>query len=121
MFGFQKLDVYRCATEFLSLSAPLADRTPRGYHALADQLRRAALSIPLNIAEGSGKFERDAKRFYAIARGSALECAAIIDAIEMVAKGTVMGREAEVGREQEFERGRELLDRVVAMLTVMVR
>jgi four helix bundle protein len=112
MFGFQNLDVYRCATEFLALSVPLTARPPRGYAALTDQLRRAALSIPLNIAEGSGKFERDARRFYAIARGSALECAAIIDALAVVGMAV---------REEEIARGRELLDRVVAMLTVMVR
>jgi four helix bundle protein len=48
---------------------------------MADQLRRASLSIPLNIAEGSGKSTGpDQRRFYAIARGSAIQCAAIIDA-----------------------------------------
>jgi four helix bundle protein len=111
MFGFQKLDAYRCATQFLAFATPLGDRVPRGYSSLADQLRRAALSVPLNIAEGSGKFDRDAKRFYAIARGSALECAAILDALEAVG----------IERSGELENGRELLDRVVAMLTVMVR
>ena len=111
MFGFQKLDAYRCATQFLAFATPLADRVPRGYSSLCDQLRRAALSVPLNIAEGSGKFDRDAKRFYAIARGSALECAAILDAMESV--GIEGGGQLEVGR--------ELLERVVAMLTVMVR
>jgi four helix bundle protein len=111
MFGFQKLDVYQCATRFLALSAPLAERAPRGYGSLADQLRRAALSIPLNIAEGSGKFNKDARRFYAIARGSALECAAILDAFESLA----------VAAAQELTAARELLDRIVAMLTVLLR
>lgn len=111
MFGFQKLDVYQCATRLLALSAPLAERAPRGYGSLADQLRRAALSIPLNIAEGSGKFDKDARRFYAIARGSALECAAILDAFESLA----------VASAQELAAARELLDRIVAMLTVLLR
>jgi four helix bundle protein len=52
MFGFQKLDVYRCAVTFLGVASTLAERVPRGHSALADQLRRAALSVPLNIAEG---------------------------------------------------------------------
>lgn len=53
---------------------------PPRYAAMADELRRASLSIPLNIAEGSGKSTGpDQRRFYAIARGSAMECAAIID------------------------------------------
>ena len=48
---------------------------------MAEQLRRASLSIPLKIAEGSGKSTGpDQRRFYTIARGSAMECAAIIDA-----------------------------------------
>ena len=55
MFGFQKLDVYRCAVTFLGVASTLAERVPRGRSALADQLRRAALSVPLNIAEGSGR------------------------------------------------------------------
>ena len=111
MFGFQKLDVYQCATSFLALSAPLAEQAPRGYGSLADQLRRAALSIPLNIAEGSGKFNKDARRFYAIARGSALECAAILDAFESLAAAPA----------KELAKGRELLERIVAMLTVLLR
>ena len=111
MFGFQKLDVYRCATEFLAVATQLSEDTPRGYSSLSEQLRRAALSIPLNVAEGSGKFDRDARRFYAIARGSALECAAIVDAFEVV------GSE----REAELAAARELLMRIVSMLTVMLR
>ena len=111
MFGFQKLDVYRCATEFLGSATRLSNAAPRGYSSLSDQLRRAALSIPLNIAEGSGKFNRDARRFYAIARGSALECAAIVDALEVVG----------VEVESEVGKARELLMRIVSMLTVMLR
>jgi four helix bundle protein len=109
MLGFQRLDVYRCAVRFLGLASSLAGRVPRGHADLVDQFRRAALSIPLNIAEGSGKDGRDATRFYAIARGSAMECAAILDAMESL--GLVEG--SAVGEE------RELLERVVSMLTKM--
>ena len=82
MLGFQRLDVYRCAVRFLAVASALAERIPRGNGALSDQLRRASLSIPLNIAEGSGKPGQDAARFHAIARGSTMESAAIIDAME---------------------------------------
>ncbi|HJX54114.1 MAG TPA: four helix bundle protein [Polyangia bacterium] len=104
MFGFQKLDVYRCAVTFLGVASTLAERVPRGRSALADQLRRAALSVPLNIAGGSGKGtmeDREARRFYAIARGSALECAAIVDALQ--ALQFVLGDDA--------TRAHELLDK----------
>ena len=111
MFGFQKLDVYRCATQFLAAAAPLSGAIPRGYSPLADQLRRAALSVPLNIAEASGRSAGDARRSYAIARGSTLECAAILDALETLGFTGV----------EQLAKPRELLDRMVAMLTVLVR
>jgi four helix bundle protein len=47
-----------------------------------DQLERAAFSIMLNIAEGTGRFTKPDKRnFYIIARGSVFECVAIFDYI----------------------------------------
>ena len=111
MFGFQRLDAYRASTEFLGLISKLVTRIPKGHSDLVDQLRRAALSVPLNLAEGSGKFNRDARRFYAIARGSALECAAILDALEAMA----MFDDAALRQE------RELLERIVSMLTDLIR
>ena len=110
MFGFQKLDVYRLAVEFLRAAMPLSERMPRDYASLGDHLRRAALSISLNIAEGSGKFNRDAKRFYAVARGSALECAAIIDVLKLM----------EFQPQTDMTHLHHLLDRIVAMLTKMI-
>ena len=111
MFGFQRLDAYRASTEFLGLTAKLVARIPKSYSNLIDQLQRAALSVPLNIAEGSGKFSRDAVRFYAIARGSALECAAILDALQTMA----------VFDEAALTQPRELLERIVSMLTGLIR
>ncbi|MSP63194.1 MAG: four helix bundle protein [Myxococcales bacterium] len=68
----QKLDVYRRAIEFLALASQIATSAPRGNSFLTDQLNRAALSIPLNIAEGAGRFGApDGARFYSIARHSA--------------------------------------------------
>jgi len=107
MFNFSRLDVYRCAIEFFKLAVPLTDRAPTGYHSLNDQLRRAAVSIPLNIAEGSGKYGSDERRYFLIARGSALECAAIVDVFEAL---TVISAE-------EALRVRTVLERIVAMLT----
>src|SRR6185436_6436802 len=107
MFGFQRLDVYRSAIRFLGHASSLGERVPRGYAALGDQLRRAALSVPLNIAEGSGKTDRDAGRFYTIARGSALECAAILDVFEALS----------IVSSADVVEARELLERVVSVLT----
>jgi len=79
MFDFCKLDVYQKAKAFCILMHKLIssgnfDRTTN------DQLRRASFSIMLNIAEGSSRFSnKDRKNFMVVARGSAFECAAIIE------------------------------------------
>ncbi|CAN5123010.1 hypothetical protein BH11MYX1_BH11MYX1_12470 [soil metagenome] len=65
---FQSLDVYKCAVAFLPLGYALA---ALGDGELASQLRRAALSINLNIAEGTGRFGKDKRRFSAGVRGRA--------------------------------------------------
>ena len=112
MLSFQKLDVYKCAIEFLALTSSLSVEIPRGNAALLDQLRRAACSTPLNIAEAAGRTgAADAARTYAIARGSAMECAAVLDAL------LVLG----LLEEKTHSRGCELLGRIVAMLTKLCR
>ena len=72
MFHFQTLDVYKCAVAFLPVAYWLSKL---GDAELAGQLRRAALSINLNIAEGTGRFGKDERKFLVTARGSALESA----------------------------------------------
>jgi four helix bundle protein len=111
VFGFQRLNVYQLSITFLELADRLAGRC-RGRGSLAEQLRRAALSVPLNIAEGSGKIGLDARRFYAIARGSALECAAVLDVLATLR--LVVPDDLHQGR-------RHLLNSIVAMLTVLLR
>ena len=84
MFDFCKLDVYQKAKAFCILMHKLIsdgkfDRTTN------DQLRRASFSIMLNIAEGSSRFsKKDRKNFMIVARGSAFECAAIIEFLNEV-------------------------------------
>jgi four helix bundle protein len=76
----QRLDAYRLSLEFLVDARAHTQRLPPGHADLANQLLRAATSIPLNIAEGAGEFSsRDKARFYRMARRSATECAAILD------------------------------------------
>jgi len=82
MFDFEKLEVYTKAKTFnlhiqKFLQAGTLDNTTR------NQLRRACLSIPLNIAEGSGrKTKADKRNFFVIARGSVFECVAICDLLK---------------------------------------
>ena len=66
---------------------------------IKDQLDRASTSIPLNIAEGNGKWSsRDRCRFLEIARGSAVECAACLDVL--VAKHRLTVADVEPGKQQ---------------------
>ena len=51
----EKLDVYQAAIQFPGLSFQIIEKIPIGYNCLSDRLKRVSLSIPLNIAEGSGK------------------------------------------------------------------
>lgn len=112
MLAYQRLDVYRCAVRALALSARISGEIPKGYSVLSDQLRRAAVSISLNIAEGSGRpSAADAARFYGMARGSAMECAAVLDACGALG----------VGDQSTREEAMALLVRVVEMLSRMAR
>ena len=76
-FRYRKFKVYQDALALHRKAAHLAERFPREYWHLADQLRRAALSVPLNIAEGSAKeSDKDFNRFIAMALGSVNETVA---------------------------------------------
>ena len=103
---FERLDVYRVAVEFHALAASL--RLPPGRRELRDQLDRAALSVVLNTAEGAGRTgAADKARFYAMARGSAMECAALFD---------VLGN-LRIAPRPTCVRARALLVRIVQMHT----
>ena len=85
MFSHEKFEAYHLAITHWEATLQLLDSIPAGNSTLKDQLRRAASGIVLNIAEGSGRAKLDdRKRFYAMARGSALECAAISDMLVRV-------------------------------------
>jgi len=112
MLSYERLDAYQRTIEFLAIILPAIDDFPRGHAAVRDQLRRAALSIALNIAEGVGRTTAtDAKRFYAIARGSAMECGAVLD----------VGRLLGIVKDDTARKAKELLERIVSMLTKMAR
>ncbi len=73
--NFRDLEAWRLSRELAVECAKAAKQFPGGErHPLADQLLRAACSVPLNIAEGSGrKGLREFRRFLNIARGSLAE------------------------------------------------
>jgi four helix bundle protein len=114
-FDHEKLDVYQLELKFLTwvtqfladLSGPLSTPTRE----LREQLDRASLSVLLNTAEGNGRRQgRQRAKFFDDARGSAIECAACLDA--SVAKGFALL--------ERIQPGKEMLVRIVAMLTKLV-
>jgi four helix bundle protein len=110
-FDHEKLDVYREAIAFCAWTGELLN-TIAAKAAAKDQLDRASTSIPLNIAEGNGKFSpKDRARFLEIARGSALECAACLDVL--VAR--------KLATPEQIENAKENLARIVQMLMGMLR
>jgi four helix bundle protein len=112
MLDHQKLDVYRLALSFVASTHQLSAVFPRGNADLLDQLKRAAVSVPLNIAEGNGKpTAAERRRILSIARGSALECSAALDV--MLAAGLI--------GEEEVRPRQEMIERIVAMLSKMCR
>ena len=111
MFDHEKLDVYRVSIHFVTWSYRLCRQFKGAERHARDQLLRASQSVPLNIAEGNGKLpSADRCRYLRIALGSALECAATLDVLRACdAIGTEVA-----------QTGKELLARIVAMLTKMV-
>jgi four helix bundle protein len=85
-----------------------ANGCPGGTRTWPINFRRAAQSVPQNIAEGCGRTTRaDKAKHSAIARGSAMESASHLDVM----------RVDELIDVELYARGLELLERIVAMLT----
>ena len=83
MFDFKQLGVYIKAKEFHLRVLSLIKSHANLNKTIVDQLWRASFSIPLNIAEGSGRFSKpDRKNFFIIARSSLFETVAIIDILK---------------------------------------
>jgi len=110
-FDHEKLEVYKEAIAFVAWSHCVLEGTVR-IGEVKDQLDRASTSISLNIAEGNGKYSsKDRCRFFDIAHGSALECAAALDVL--VAKGKLMP--------EQVRPGKETLQRIVRMLMGLIK
>ena len=116
MFDFERLDVYQKAKQF-NKDVYSFLRTSKTIDTVSkNQLRRASLSIVLNIAEGSSRFSKpDRRNFLVISRGSAFECVAVLDVLK---EETVLSPEefkAFYGKADELSR---MLFRMIGNLTV---
>ena len=115
IFDHEKLDLYQIELLFIAWATALRTEVRNaalGFHREAcDQLDRASLSSLLNTAEGKGKRQgKQRAKFFDDARGSAVECAACLDAL--AGKG--------LATTKRIAEGKALLLRIVGMLTKLV-
>ena len=106
-FGHEKLDVYRAAIASVGWAFRYCEKL-KGHRNARDQLLRASQVIALKAVARNGKATNgDRRRYFEIARGSALACPAIQDVLPVCD-----AMSADHNRKQKA-----LLDRIVAMLT----
>lgn len=110
-FDHEKLQAYQSSLQFVRWSEPVLEKLPRSA-AVYSQLDRARTSIPLNIAEGNAKFTpADKCKYFDIAHGSAVECAACLDLLFIKQALT----------ESELEAGKTLLNQIVGLLVGLIK
>lgn len=75
LFAFEQLDVYQIARQYVKNVYMLSDAFPaKEDFALTSQIRRAAISVTSNVAEGTSRFSlKDKSHFIEIAYGSLME------------------------------------------------
>lgn len=109
-FDHERLKVYQDALGFVAWVGPVIEEIPAKVSA-KDQLDRASTSIVLNLAEGNGKRSpADRSRYFDIARGSTLECAATLDVLVARKKLPI----------ETAEEGKVMLREVVSMIAGMI-
>jgi len=101
-FFFEKLEVYQRSLRFAIKLCKLASSFPIKFSRIRDQLIGAAISIPLNIAEGSGrKSQKEKINFYKISRTSLFECIPILEIC--LSLKLIDGKEYEELRKEDLE------------------
>ncbi len=108
MFNFEKLDVWRKSVAFAELVYEVTRRFPSDErYGLTMQIRRAAVSVASNIAEGSARPPADFSKFLGYATGSLFE---------VITQATIAQNQAFVGRE-DFQRLHESASEISRMLS----
>ncbi|QLY25769.1 four helix bundle protein [Bdellovibrio sp. KM01] len=112
-FTFENLDVYKRSLQFATTIEELLVEHQESFNrGFGDQLSRASLSIPLNIAEGNGRWHQgDKRQFFWIARGSVFECVSLIEILNSKSCLT----------ETQYNNLRQDMDAIGKMLTKLVQ
>ena len=110
--SYKELIVWQKSLLFVKLIYSITKKFPKDEQfGLISQIRRAAVSIPSNIAEGYGRrSHKEYKQFYSIAYGSALE----------VDTQLVISKELGFVSPGEIKMAENILDEVIRMLYVMI-
>ena len=111
IFDHEKLKVYQLSLCFVEWTGDLLSKIDKNIN-VCDHLDRASTSIPLNIAEGNGKYSsKDRCRYFDTARGSALESSSCLD---------VLVRRKKVN-DKDIIKGKDMLFEIVSMLVGLIK
>ena len=91
-FRFEQFEAWKRAIAFADAMFEIADELPKKHQfSLGEQLRRAALSVPTNLAEVSGRdSSKEERYFYGVAKGSLYE---VVSLLVMIGKRGHLERE----------------------------
>ncbi len=110
MFIFEKLEVYKKSMDFTEKTMIFTKKLNEKW--IKDQLSRAALSVPINIAEGQGRTHLKEKRqFYWTARGSLCECIPLVQLCQRLGHLT----------DEDYSFLYELANEISKMLTGLIK
>jgi four helix bundle protein len=110
-FPFENLNAYQLALDWAESVDQFCSQDGLS-RAFSDQFNRAALSIPLNLAEGNGRWHNaDKRQFFWIARGSVFECVPLLE---------ILNRKGKISA-TNYAKARDQLDHLGRMLTKLVQ
>lgn len=119
-FPFENLDVYKRTLVFIE-QIDLVCRQKKGEigYSFEDQLRRAALSIALNIAEGNGRWHtKDKQQFFWIARGSVFE---VVPLLQLLRRRDLLSEQAFGGLYTDLEVIGKMLTNLIKSVENLIR
>ncbi|MEW6325612.1 MAG: four helix bundle protein [Nitrospirota bacterium] len=110
--SFEDLEVWRKGKELVLSVYDMAKNFPHGeLYGLTMQVKRAALSVPANIAEGFGRYHyMDKAKFYLNARGSLYELKSHL----------LIAKEMRLGIDGEYKPALEMIERLSVQLNNLI-